>query len=136
MSNQDVRWQQRLQNFNKSMSHLESAIKIENPDVVQRAGMKRLFEISFELAWKLLKDYLEDQGFEDVKSPRAAIKKAFELSIISNGHEWLELLSDRNLTAHTYDDMKASEMEELIERKYFPIMNELLKSFNIKVDEQ
>jgi nucleotidyltransferase substrate binding protein (TIGR01987 family) len=48
------------------------------------------------------------------KSPRGTIKKAFEMGIIENGHDWMDLLLDRNLTAHTYDEQKATEMEQLI----------------------
>lgn len=59
MSTQDIRWQQPLKNFNKAMLHLEGALKIEQPDMVQKVGIIQLFEMSFELAWKLLKDYLE-----------------------------------------------------------------------------
>lgn len=59
---QDIRWQQRFQNFEKALRGLEEALAIEQPDVVQRAGLIQFFEITFELAWKLLKDYLEAEG--------------------------------------------------------------------------
>ena len=65
-----------LQNFNKAMGHLEIALAIEKPDI----------EMSFELTWNVVKDFLEEQGFVDVKSPRAALKKAFEIGVIDNGH--------------------------------------------------
>jgi nucleotidyltransferase substrate binding protein (TIGR01987 family) len=132
---QDIRWQQRLHNFNKAMSHLETALQIEQPDLLQTAGIIQFFEISFELAWKILKDYLEEQGFQDVKSPRAALKKAFEIGLISQGQEWLELLEDRNRTVHTYDEETATEIETLISEKYFPVMKELQNTFNQKVNE-
>ena len=35
----DVRWKQRLQNFGKAFNHLKSAIQINNPDIVQKAGI-------------------------------------------------------------------------------------------------
>jgi len=135
MSVQGIRWQQRLYNFNKVMQHLEKALAIKNPDFVQEAGIIQLFEMSFELAWKLLKDFLEEQGFQNVRSPRAALKKAFEVELIEYGHEWMEILVDRNLTAHTYDEAKANEMKMLIDKKYFPIMKALQNTFNQKMDE-
>lgn len=110
MPQEDMRWVQRLHNFEKAMGHLESALKIENPDMLQKAGMIQFFEMSFELAWNMLKDYLEDQGFTDIRSPRGALKKAFEIELIQNGHDWMDLLTDRNLTAHTYDEQKATDM--------------------------
>jgi nucleotidyltransferase substrate binding protein (TIGR01987 family) len=136
MENRDIRWQQRFQNFTKSMNYLEQALQIENPDIVQKAGIIQFFEMSFELAWNLIKDYLEEQGFADVKSPRGALKKAFEMNILENGHDWMDLLQDRNLTAHTWDEQKATDMEQLINHKYFPLLKELHNSFKQKSDEK
>lgn len=70
-----------------------------------------------------------------MKSPRAALKQAFEVGLIEYGHVWMDLLVDRNLTYHTYDEEKATEMEALIDQKYFPIMKALLTRFNIKANE-
>lgn len=125
MENSDIRWKQRFQNFEKAIGHLADALEIENPDLLQKAGIIQFFEMSYELAWNTLKDYLEEQGFIDVKSPRSALKKGFEVGLIEDGHLWMELLLDRNLTAHTYDEEKATEVEELIHEKYFPILNQL-----------
>lgn len=135
MDEQDIRWKQRFQNYAKAMQYLENALQIPESDIVQKAGIIQFFEMSFELGWKLVKDYLEDQGFMDVKSPRSALKKAFETGLIENGHHWMELLLDRNLTAYTYDEQKATEMEQLIHHKYFPVMKALLESFKRKIDE-
>lgn len=131
----DIRWKQRFQNFEKAMGYLEQALQIPNPDIVQKAGIIQFFEMSFELAWNMVKDYLEDQGFVDIKSPRGALKKAFEMNILENGHDWMDLLQDRNLTAHTYDEQKATEMELLIQNKYFPILKALQLSFKQKSNE-
>jgi nucleotidyltransferase substrate binding protein (TIGR01987 family) len=135
MDNMDIRWKQRFQNFEKAMGYLEQALQIPNPDIVQKAGIIQFFEMSFELAWNMVKDYLEDQGFVDIKSPRGALKKAFEMNILENGHDWMDLLQDRNLTAHTYDEQKATEMELLIQNKYFPILKALQLSFKQKSNE-
>ena len=111
-------------------------MQIPNPDIVQKAGIIQFFEVSFELAWNLLKDYLEEQGFIDVKSPRGALKKAFEMNILENGHDWMDLLQDRNLTAHTYDEQKVTEMEHLIKNKYFPLLKVLHHGFKQKLGEK
>lgn len=136
MNNQDIRWRQRFLNFTKSMRFLENALQIPDPDIVQKAGIIQFFEMSFELAWNMVKDYLEEQGFVDIKSPRGTLKKAFEIGIIENGHDWMGLLLDRNLTAHTYDEEKATEVEQLIRNKYFPLLKALHNSFKQKMDEK
>jgi nucleotidyltransferase substrate binding protein (TIGR01987 family) len=132
MALQDIRWKQRFENYGKALAYLEQALAIAEPDIIQKAGIIQFFEMSFELAWKLLKDYEEAQGFVDVKSPRSAIKTAFELGIIAQpeaGMAWLELLMDRNLAAHTYDELKATELELLIRDKYFPLLVNLRAYF-------
>ncbi len=125
MSQQDIRWKQRLQNYHKAIVLLEKALQIPQPDIVHKAGIIQFFEMSFELAWKLLKDYLEEQGFTDVQSPKSSLKKAFEIGIIEDGHLWLEMLSDRNLSTHTYDEQKTNALENLIRNQYFMVMKTL-----------
>jgi len=125
MENNDVRWIQRFQNFEKAISHLDNALQLKDPDILQKAGIIQFFEMSYELAWNTIKDYLEEQGFMDVKSPRSAFKKAFEIGLIEDGHSWMDLLLDRNLTSHAYDEEKASEVEKLIHQKYYPLLSQL-----------
>lgn len=125
MSEPDVRWRQRQQNFNRTMDLLGQALAISEPDVVQRAGIIQFFEMAFELAWKMLKDYLEEQGFINLNSPRSVLKKAFEVQLITNGHDWLQILRDRNLMSHTYDEATAVAVENLIRQTYYPLLNTL-----------
>lgn len=132
MGEQDIRWEQRFDNYAKVLQHLENAIAIPDPDIVQKAGIIQFFEMCFELAWKMVKDYLELEGFVDVKTPRAALKKAFEIGLIEHGHDWMDLLQDRNLTSHTYDERKATEMEQLVHHKYFPLFQALYFVFHEK----
>jgi nucleotidyltransferase substrate binding protein (TIGR01987 family) len=121
----DIRWKQRFSNYEKALTHLELAMQIEKPDVVQRAGLIQFFEVSFELSWNVLKDYLEELGFNDVKSPCSAIKKAFEMQLLEDGHAWLKLLEDRNLTSHVYDDATALQIEQTIRNQYYPLLKNL-----------
>ncbi len=135
MSDKDIRWQQRQQNFNKALASLELALAIEQPDIVQRAGMIQFFEMTFELAWKMLKDYLEAQGFSDLNSPRAVLKKAFEAELITEGHDWLQILRDRNLMSHTYDETTAIAVENLIRETYYPLLAALRQALP-EVDDE
>ena len=132
----DIRWKQRLSNFQKSLVHLAEAVEIEVPSIIQQAGTIQFFEMSFELAWKTLKDYLEEQGFSDIKSPKTTIKKAFEIDLIEDGHAWLEALENRNLAAHTYDDETAKEIYELICDSYFPLLETLKNKLEVLSHEE
>jgi len=71
----DIRWQQRFHNYEKAFLLLERALTIAAPSEVERGGIIQFYEMAFELAWKVMKDYLEQLGFT-VNSPRDAIKQA------------------------------------------------------------
>jgi len=125
MSDKDIRWKQRFQNLEKSLGFLEQAIQINNPDIIQKAGLIQFFEISFELSWNIMKEYMEEQGFFELRSPRDTIKKAFEIGLIVDGHTWLLTLQNRNLTSHTYDEETAEKVVQEIETIYYPLLLEI-----------
>ncbi len=65
MESKDIRWKQRFQNFERSLQYLEQALNIQQPDIIQEAGLIHFFEMSFELAWNVVKDYLEEQAYDE-----------------------------------------------------------------------
>lgn len=132
MNAPDIRWQQRFHQFEKAFSLLQQAIAIAQPSIIERAGLIQFFEMAFELGWKLLKDYEEAEGYS-VKSPRDAIKQAFQAGFIRDGHDWIDALEDRNLTTHTYNEQTAIEVERKIRNKYFPRLQELHQDFTAKL---
>ena len=131
--NKKVRWQQRFQNFEKSFLLLERTIAIKDPSEAEMGGLIQFFEVSFELAWKTLKDYLEDLGF-DVKSPKATLQQAFQSEIIKDGHLWVKALEDRNLTAHIYDEAHIEQMHTVIRSQYFDLLKSLYHFLKSELD--
>lgn len=121
----EIRWKQRFVEFKKAFDQLSKALEIESPDEIYRAGIIQFFEMTLELAWKTLKDYLESQELV-VQSPREAIQMAFQNEIIENGHTWIDALQKRNLMAHTYDESRAIEAEDLIRNDYFEEIQKLV----------
>ncbi|MGL5067654.1 MAG: nucleotidyltransferase substrate binding protein [Sarcina sp.] len=115
----DVRWKQRFENFEKSYKVLKKYANSDIKSELEIAGIIQLFEVSFELSWKVLKDYLESNGYI-VKSPRETVKQAFQDGIIENGHIWIDALANRNLTTHTYDEALAQKMVNEIINIYIP----------------
>ena len=132
MSEHDIRWKQRYQQFGNAYALLREAIGIQNPSIVERAGIIQFFEMAFELSWKLLKDYQLAEGFQ-VNSPRSAIKQAFQSGLIEDGHAWIQALEDRNLTTHTYNESTAQLVEEKIRTTYYPLLSKLHATFAKKV---
>lgn len=135
MSAPDVRWEQRFQNYGKALSHLETALCIAHPDMVQKAGTLQFFEMSCELAWNVMKDYLEYQGFTDIRSPRSSIKQAFETGLVADGHGWMELIEARNLTAHAYDEAKADAVLASIRERFLPLLKNLQETLRGKLHD-
>lgn len=122
--NVDIRWKQRLSNFKKANNQLTEFIEKKELNKIEVQGLIHCFEYTFELAWKTMKDYLEEEGFI-IKSPRKTIQTAFQIQLIEDGHLWLDALEKRNLMAHTYDEEKSLEAEMLIKNKYYKIIKEL-----------
>lgn len=61
---EDIRFIQRFSNFKKAVNQLEAFIEKENINKFEVLGLLHCFEYTFELAWKTMKDYLEN---EDIK---------------------------------------------------------------------
>ena len=120
----DIRWKQRFENFNKAYKLLEKYSTKTKLSELEQAGIIQFFEMTFELGWKVLKDYLESDGYI-VKSPRETIKQAFQNEIINDGHIWMDVLSVRNLTTHTYDENLANKIVNDIVNIYFPELKKM-----------
>lgn len=120
----EIRWKQRFTNFDKSYKLLAKYGNMPITTELERAGIIQFFEMTFELAWKVLKDYLEAEEYS-VKSPRETVKKAFQIGLIDNGHIWIDALSDRNLTTHTYDEELAKKMTYEIITLYLPELQKM-----------
>ncbi len=120
----EERWKQRFENFQSSLVDFKDALDKEDFSTLERAGLIQLFEVSFELAWKTLKDLLSYEGY-DVNSPKSTLKQAFANNIIQDGETWIAALDGRNLFSHTYDSDLADQAIELIRDSYAPLLLDL-----------
>lgn len=124
MNSKEIRWKQRFINFEKAFLLLERTLQIKKPSEAERGGIIQFYEMSFELSWKLMKDFLEAQGHL-TKSPRDTIKLAFQVEMVTAGDIWMDALEDRNLTSHTYDEKTATLVINNIQHKYYPVLRDL-----------
>lgn len=132
MEQNDIRWKQRFSNFKKSVLLLEQALLLQHPNIFEKAGIVQFYEITFELSWNLMKDFMEFEGTDSTKTPRETLKKAFEIGIISDGHLWLEALTNRNQTSHIYDEIIADKIINEISTFYLPLLKEVENYFENK----
>jgi len=94
---QKPRWQQRLGDFDKALMRLEEPLSKTSFAELEKDGVIQRFEFTFELVWKTLKDYLEEQGvLLDVASPKKILRQAFKENLLLDGELWLQMLEDRN----------------------------------------
>lgn len=91
-----------------------------------RDGVIQRFEFCTELAWKTVREYLLEQGYTEINSPKAVMKQAFADDLVSDGELWVSLLNDRNLTSHIYDEAKATEIFGKIASIYLPLFQDLI----------
>lgn len=95
-----------------------------------RDGAIQRFEFCCELAWKALKEYLIEEGFLAPNTPRAVLKESFAAGILDNEQGWLNLLNDRNITSHMYNEKKADDIYTSIVAVYYPLLRQLADKLN------
>lgn len=130
MENKDIRWQQRYSNFNKALSQLEKFVeKKETLNELEELGVIKAFEFTFEMAWRVMKDYFEYQGNPTITGSRDAFREAFNKGVVLDGEEWMNMIKDRNETVHTYNELTADKISDKVIHVYF----KLFKEFQLKM---
>jgi len=112
----------RLLELEKCLNKLEEALKAPKNDISRDSAIKR-FELCFELCWKVLKDFLNEEGIF-CRSPKSCIKEAFSMGLLKDQKEWLFILEDRNLSVHTYEEALAEEIYNRL-KNHHEAMSEL-----------
>jgi nucleotidyltransferase substrate binding protein (TIGR01987 family) len=134
----DLRWHQRFENLQRALKQLQAAITAHDAkpdDELIVIALIKAYEFSFELSWKTLKDLLAWNGL-DVKLPREVLKQAFATGLLENGQLWIDMLEQRNLMAHTYDQARAQQAAALICERYWPELQGLHNSLEERVRQE
>lgn len=135
----DIRWIQRLDNYDKAVARLRDAARIisaekgfsgEEDDLLKE-GLVQRFEYTQELAWKVMKDYEEYQGYTDVQGSRDAIRKALQIGLVDEP-SWMDTISSRNLTSRCYDEKEFNMVFHQIIHDYLPIFVRFSEKMNEK----
>jgi nucleotidyltransferase substrate binding protein (TIGR01987 family) len=88
LDRQDIRWLQRFENFQRALQTLERAAHLSQQrelTELEQQGLIQGFAFTHELAWNVLKDYLQEKGFSDVIGSRDATRLAFQNGLIADG---------------------------------------------------
>lgn len=90
-----------------------------------RDGVIQRFEFCTELTWKTLREYLLDQGYSEINSPKSVMRQAYADGLINDEQSWIGLLNDRNLTSHLYDEETAVEIYNRISGIYVNMFDQI-----------
>jgi len=121
MLNDEIRWHQRLDSYDKALSQLNSAVELseERPlSKLEQQGLIQAFEFTYELSWNLIKDYYNEQGDVDIQGSRDAFRLAFKRGLIIDGDLWMNMIKSRMMTSHTYNEETANDITDKIITQY------------------
>lgn len=126
--NNDLRWQQRFQNFTNAYHMFFRTLErqqAEPEDEIIQMALVQAFEFTYELAWNVMKDYLENEGYDEVKNAKQTIRTAFQAELITDAEQWMEMIQKRNLASHTYNQTILNESVTYIKDEFFPLIRKL-----------
>ena len=124
----EPRWKLRFNSFSRAFGLLRSALDsgVGPLNELEREGVIQRFEYTFELAWNTLKDRLEYEGVTlPAVTPRNVIRQAYQARFIEDGDAWLDMLTDRNLSSHTYDAAGIEAVLKNVHERYLAVLNGL-----------
>ncbi|WOK05062.1 nucleotidyltransferase substrate binding protein [Imperialibacter roseus] len=130
---QDVRWKQRFENYEKALSQLKRFIDKGELNEFEEQGLIQCFEYTYELAWSLMKDYLTFQGIVGITGSRDAIRQAFNKGLISHGDDWMSMVEDRIISVHTYNMETTRMIEERIYKTCFRLFSDFYSQMKTRL---
>ena len=124
------RFEERKEDLKKAANKLNEALRGDASDL-EIDGILHRFEFTFELAWKTMKDCLEEQGIVGkIGSPREIIKEAFSAGLIDNGEVWIDMMLSRNELSHLYDEETSREIYDNMKEIYILEINKLIQKLD------
>jgi len=110
-----LRFEDGLHNFQKAYERFASSVDRKEEfhkegygDIYLDLVVKR-FEFTYEMSWKCIKRYLDYVGIE-CYSPRDCFKEAFSQKIIADETVWIDMIEQRNISSHVYDEDEIKEI--------------------------
>lgn len=130
---EDIRWKHRFDNYLRAFETLRRAVELSRQrdlSELEQQGLIQGFEFTHELAWNLLKDYLEDAGISGIIGSKGATREAFKNGLIQDGESWMEMIRARNLSSHTYNQETAEALVANILQRFYPEFEQLSATFS------
>ena len=119
--------------FKKAYEKLKEFIETDNQSEKDRAAIIHAYEYTFELFWKALQRYLQDFETVSETGPGATIRNAFQFGLIDEGQDYMDMLRDRNLIAHTYKENISIDIHDRIVNTHINTLEAFIKEFDKKI---
>ena len=120
----------KYENFCAALTNMKEMYDYQPPyDTVVLTGLVGLYEICFEQAWKMMKEILENHGFEEgaTGSPKIILKTAYQANMIRDENLWLSALQERNNVIHSYNRNIALTIVEKAKDSFYNMFCDLKK---------
>lgn len=122
----------KINNYVRALEKLnQGLVRYDGRDDLARDGIIQRFEFTFELVWKAQKVLFEIESLIGLNSPKSVLREAYAANIIEDELVWLNMLKDRNLTSHIYDETTAVEISRRIQYEYlgtFQVLKQKLEN--------
>ena len=130
--NQDNRWLQRFQNYQKAFAQLTQAVDLSRQRALtklEQQGLIQGFEYTHELAWNPLKDFLEARGAATIFGSRDTTRAAFTAGLNDQGEVWMQMIQSRNQSTHTYNEEMMTQIVTAVIQTYMAEFTKLQSKF-------
>lgn len=134
----DIRWKQRFDNYCRAFLTLRRGVELASQRALselEQQGLVQGFEFTHELAWNVLKDYLEENGISGIIGSKGATREAFKNGLIEDGEAWMEMIKARNLSSHTYNQETADEIVGKILACFYPAFEQMTRKFTALAEQ-
>lgn len=120
----------KFENYKNNLCVLATAGEQDLNNEFIVGGIIDKFYIQFELGWKVLKELLAYEGVAAAKngSPREIIKEAYQFYTCIDEDVWLDMLAQRNNSAHIYNAAAAKELTDKVICSFVPAFQALESS--------
>ena len=118
----------KYENFCSSLGNMKDIYNYEEPyDNVVLTGLVGLYEITFEKSWKMMKEILQNHGYEEgaTGSPKIILKTAYKAGMIKDEELWLRALQARNNVTHSYNQKIALGIVSEAKNEFYKMFVEL-----------
>jgi nucleotidyltransferase substrate binding protein (TIGR01987 family) len=127
-----MNWKNKFHSFSNAFSRFEDAVLEygdKEEDYFKESIIKR-FEFTHELAWKMIKDFLDEAGEKELFGSKNVTRKAVALELIEDVDTWLEMIETRNISVHAYRNLLLEEEFYDIRDRYYPLLKKLYVDFS------